>query len=297
MGEHQLAETELAEARRYFEVEDNQVYLGLVELHQAIMMHADDQDVDALEYTKASLRRFQSANLPVKVAYARLVEGETLNALGRQDEAISDFRIALATGEALRLPWLLFESHAALGRAYMTSDPSQARAHLASAVEAVERTRRSLQPEELKAAFLEDKQDSYAALVALCLAEGGDDDIEEAFRYVERSKSQALLDILAGHVEVDPESDSRIDPRIGSRLQTLRQELNSYYSALDQRGMGDGQRGVVMDDAMLERIESGEKEFMELVAQAQLQSGQVASALHSTAVVSRAERNCTVGAE
>ncbi|MCH7800661.1 MAG: tetratricopeptide repeat protein, partial [Chloroflexi bacterium] len=284
LGEHQSADAELAEAQRYFDDEDNQVYLGLVELHQAIMMQANDRHQDALETIQESMRRFLSANLPVKTAYARLVEGESLRALGREDEAISDFNNALATGESLRLPWLLFESHAALGRVYMEREPRQARAHLASAVDAVERTRRSLQPEELKAAFLQDKQDSYANLVALCLAQGGDEDIEEAFRYVERSKSQSLLDILAGHVEVDPESDSRIDPRIGSRLQTLRQELNSYYSALDQRGMGDGQRGVVMDDAMLERIESGEKEFMELVAQAQLQNGQAASILHSTTV-------------
>jgi CHAT domain-containing protein len=39
-----------------------------------------------------------------------------------------------------------------------------------------------------------------------------------------------------------------------------------------------------MDDAMLERIESGEKEFSELVTQAQLQNGQAASVLHSTTV-------------
>jgi tetratricopeptide (TPR) repeat protein len=248
------------------------------------MMQADNRHDDALEIVHQSMTRFLSANLPVKTAYAHLVQGESLRALGRIDEAISDFSNALATGESLRLPWLLFESHAALGRSYMESDPRQARNHIASAVEAVERTRRSLQPEELKSAFLEDKQDSYANLVSLCLAEGGDEDIEEAFRYVERSKSQSLLDILSGHVDIEADSDTRIDPKIGSRLQTLRQELNSYYSALDQRGMGDGQRGIVMDDAMLERIESGEKEFSELVTQAQLLNGQAASVLHSTTV-------------
>ncbi len=284
--ESELARAELAEAQRYFEDEDNQVFLGLVELHQAILMQHEQAHEEAVELAERARARFLNENLPAKTAYTQLVEGESLKELGRESEAVAGFKSALAAGQAMGLPWLVYESHAALGQTYLMSKPNEARRHYVKAVEAVERTRKSLRPEELKAAFVQNKQSVYADLVSLFLAEGSEKGVEEAFHYVERSKSQALLDMLEGQIEL----------RATRRLKTLREELNSYYNMIDRYETREGQRTLSMIHGMHNRIQEREEEYMELVRDLQLQSGEVAS-LHHPIAVNATQLRHLVGAD
>ena len=62
------------------------------------------------------------------------------------------------------------------------------------AVDIIEQQRASINTEASKIGFIGDKQDVYGRLIAALIAQG---QVVEAFEYVERSKSRALVDMLA----------------------------------------------------------------------------------------------------
>lgn len=66
--------------------------------------------------------------------------------------------------------------------------------YMRKAVEVIERQRASINTEASKIGFVGDKQAVYGRLIALLIAQGR---AAEAFDYVERSKSRALVDMLA----------------------------------------------------------------------------------------------------
>ena len=284
MSEQELATQELSDAREYFEKEDNQVHLGLVELHQAILLRQSEQFEQALELAEHARERFASQNLLAKTAYAKLVIGDLLLDLARDSEAIEQFEQALEAGESTGLPWMLYESHAALGRAYRQNRPDEARIQYAQAIEALERTRMSLRPEELKTAFIGNKLDVYGDMISLCIEKGTDEGFEEAFKYVERSKSQALLDMLAGEVKVTSTDTEGADAKLAERLSKLREELDSYYSVVDQYEIREGPRALPIIQGMRTQIVMMESEFSELLGELQLESGNAASMHHPISV-------------
>jgi hypothetical protein len=72
------------------------------------------------------------------------------------------------------------------------------------AVELVEQARSRISVDEFKSSFLDDKVGLYEGAVALCLEGGTDDDVAEAFRTLELSKSRGLADLLAEYARERP---------------------------------------------------------------------------------------------
>src|SRR6185503_1822229 len=67
----------------------------------------------------------------------------------------------------------------------------------------IERQRASINTEANKIGFVGDKQQPYARLVVALVAQGHGD---EAFDFVERSKSRALVDLLASRKDLAPQA-------------------------------------------------------------------------------------------
>lgn len=122
---------------------------------------------------------------------------------------------------------------------------SQASELYRQAVEIVELQRSSINTETSKIGFVGDKQALYGRLVAVLIGQGR---VAEAFDYVERSKSRALVDLLATKqdfaaagssnamlarlnvVDIESRSHIAIKPEEGSSrrtLQVVREELRS----------------------------------------------------------------------
>ena len=74
------------------------------------------------------------------------------------------------------------------------SDAAGATEYWSNAVEVIERQRSTISTEASKIGFVGNKQAVYARLIAVLIEQGR---IAEAFDYVERSKSRALVDMLA----------------------------------------------------------------------------------------------------
>ena len=72
--------------------------------------------------------------------------------------------------------------------------PEQAKAYLIQAIKMIEQQRTTIHSETGKIGFVGDKQSAYKTMIALLFEAG---DYQQAFEYAERSKSRALVDMLA----------------------------------------------------------------------------------------------------
>ncbi|MDD5248141.1 MAG: CHAT domain-containing protein [Rhodocyclaceae bacterium] len=134
--------------------------------------------------------------------------------LGRLDEARQAFDAMFANQ---RLPdlgdiyWVALAERARLEA--LEQRPDEAIADLKRAVDVIETQRASIHTEASKIGFVGDKQAVYRRLVAALIGQGR---TAAAFDYVERSKSRALVDMLAARKEdfaihgADPEKTRQV---------------------------------------------------------------------------------------
>ncbi len=167
-----------------------------------------------------------------------LMRGKALAAIGKTTEAESTLDAVLASPRIKDLGdlyWLvLFER----GRiAEVEKEPGKAAEFYRQAVEVVEQQRSSISTETSKIGFVGDKQTLYARLVAVLIAQGK---VAEAFDYVERSKSRALVDLLASKQDFASRSDPNAAKTMLARLDSA--DLESHAAVSFDSGEGSGRR-------------------------------------------------------
>lgn len=134
-----------------------------------------------------------------------LIRGKCLSELGRLAEAKQSLDAILRNARVVdqgELHWLaLFER----GRiAEREQNFSEAISYYLRAIKVIEEQRSSINTEANKIGFVGDKQAAYGRLIVLMLEQGKE---SEAFEYVERSKSRALVDMLASKKEFAARTD------------------------------------------------------------------------------------------
>ena len=125
----------------------------------------------------------------------RVMRGKALAETGAADDAKAVFDELLASARLKDmgdLYWVVLFERGRLAEADKQYDEAVGRYR--EAVEIVEQQRSSIATEGSKIGFVGDKQELYSRLIALLLRQGHAD---EGFDYVERSKSRALVDMLA----------------------------------------------------------------------------------------------------
>ncbi len=192
-----------------------------------------------------------------------------INALSRDDLSQTErlLKAAIDVAEQYNLAPLLADLHhtrAKLRLAQQRCD--EALSDLRTAANQVERLRGSLQAERLRAAFLGQRADVYEDLVATLLADGDKPAAEEAFCTVEQAKSRALLDLVAGAIDVDAlpgnESDDPTATRLLKQIAQLHGELNALYSRVEDMATPD--RGLETMQRWRERVEQTERKLQTL---------------------------------
>ena len=134
-----------------------------------------------------------------------LIRGKCLSELGRLAEAKQSLDAILRNARVVdqgELHWLaLFER----GRiAEREQNFSEAVSYYLRAIKVIEEQRSSINTEANKIGFVGDKQAVYGRVIALLVEQGKE---SEAFEYVERSKSRALVDMLASKKEFSARTD------------------------------------------------------------------------------------------
>jgi len=272
LGHFEQAHRLLAEAYDLYTAEGNAVGAAMAQLAQAQVYFAEHN------FTQTALVAAQ-AELPLAAAgvwgwllWARWLRGETERAQGHLREARLLFESTLRYAREQRLPQIVQRCYTALGLlALDRGDRASAEAAFRRAVQLIEQMRAPLPAEEFRMAFVVDKLTPYTELVRLCLADNAPGRVAQAFRYVEQARSRALVDMLAGQLQARPAPRDAFESELLTRLETLREDLNWFYSQINHPD-GSAGRGAAAITELYDAVRIRENAIQEITRQLQQRS-------------------------
>ncbi|MEZ2229903.1 MAG: CHAT domain-containing protein [Microcoleus sp.] len=152
--------------------------------------------------------------------------GAAYEKLGETEKAIAHFKLALEIYTPAAFPRDCLRVGRSLGNiAFTTEKWEKAIEAYSQAIEAVETSRSWTSSEQRRQEILESSFRVYANTIQACV---NNKQLDQAIEYVERSRSQRLVDLMASHDLYQGES---ISPEIQTYLQqyeTLQQQIDSY---------------------------------------------------------------------
>ncbi len=226
------AKESLSEAQALFEEEGNCVWEACVELEKAAVLQQEERFEEALQVGLSCAQLFQDHNLPVKEAQSRLIAARAAIVLQRYPQAQRQVREALAFAKSYDIPSLAYQCHHLRGSlALSRGDPQVALRRYDQAIRELERLRSQLMVEH-RVDFVQDKQLVYQDAVHLCLEM---DNPSQAMHYAERSKSRALLDLLAYRIDLRVQAREVADQPLVQKLMEKRVERDRLYRRWEGR--------------------------------------------------------------
>src|SRR5262249_21693693 len=133
---------------------------------------------------------------------------------------------------------------------------------------ALETVRGTLRAEELKIAFFQNKLEVYENLVGLCLT--GAPKLEEAFEYIELTKSRNLSDRLKQPVHVPSDADAGQSDLVRS-IRNLREELNWYYNLIEREQLKPEERSPERIQKLEQEARAHEDDLLRALREATLE--------------------------
>lgn len=263
----------LAQAQSLYQTLDNPVGEATVLLYlaEAAFLEANYDAVGALaEQTESA---FAAVNAWGRLLQARWLRGEAARRLGDFRRAQQLLTHTLHDAQQLFVPQIAHRCFTSLGQlAVANGDAPGAESHFKSALEMIETMRAPLPAESFRIAFLSDKLTPYGELVRLCLADGTPLRVAEALGYVERARARALLDLL-GNVGA-PHQGAPDDPfsaQLVAQIETLREELNWFYSQINRPDSPSATRGPTALANLQLEAQGREATMLDLIRQLQQQ--------------------------
>jgi len=215
------------------ELEEADNQLATVDLFAArVRLLMGDAQYDGLCQALEQARDTLAAQGPlVGVFEAQLLIGQWHLAAGHYAEAREAYDEALRHAEAIGpgTPIAIYRAYHGLGKlAVAERRPQAAQRCLRQAIECIELTQQTLQVDEFRASFLGDKLDVYRDMVWVCLEL---EDLEQAFEYVERTRSRVLVDLIGGDVRKRVTEEQEREK--AQQLETLEKRLNALYHQVE----------------------------------------------------------------
>jgi CHAT domain-containing protein len=272
------------QSREMFEAEGNRVWVAIVDLYKATIYFTTGRHFEAIDLCRRALSVFETQQLMTKSIYAQILMTKILLGLNKPYEAKENADSAKVKLEKVSTPWLNYQCNFTLGLAQEALGETEAAAEsFSAAITALETIRGNIIADELKITFFKDKLSVYERLIALCLDAPGGERIREAYDYVERSKSRALVDLLSSGVGQVRRAKAA-SGEVVDHIQQLREELNWFYSKVNieetQRQTGSDEKITEMRDLIRQR----EIRLTKILRQLPLKDEEYA-ALHSVVLV------------
>lgn len=232
LQETAIAKRELKKSARLYELEKNLPGAASVKLSEARLELASKNFWSALGLAEeAETLLGKSENVRPKLM-TEWLKGEALRNLGKFAPAeylLEETFAEAARQERLNLAQASLNS---LGKlALQTNDARRAEKYFKKAVKLIETLRAPLAAEEFRMAFLADKLVPFENLARIYLAENK---LEKAFLTIEKARARALAETLGGDLKLF--EDTKISVKLAKKLETLREELNWFYSRLNRAG-------------------------------------------------------------
>ena len=203
-----------------------------VDLQLAKIQYRNGDLQAAQTLASMSATAFESEDLAVRGAYARITVALCLREQGLNTEAIEEADRALKSLSGYHAKWVSYQCYDLMGSLHAASGAFlEAEQLYVKAIEEMESLRGNIQLDEFRMSFGKDKYQVYENLVGLKIRT---DSPAEAFELVERSKSRTLIDLLERNTDTLWQSDDS-NPK-QKAIQEARQDLNGLYSRLSQVG-------------------------------------------------------------
>jgi CHAT domain-containing protein len=263
----------LAEAGALYHTMGNEVGVALVLLYQAYAAFLAADFTTAVTIAQQTEAAFVAVNAWGRLLQARWLRGEALRQQGNRRAARLLLEETLRDAQQQMVPQIAHRCFTSLGQVAMADgDVSQAEAHFRSALHLIEHMRAPLPAEAFRIAFLSDKLTPYTELVRLCLADGSPQRVAEALGYVERARARALLDLLGDVQPASPAPTDAFTAEVHTRIATLREELNWFYSQINRPDSPTATRGPSALAELQEQVQVREATMLDLMHRLQQRS-------------------------
>jgi CHAT domain-containing protein/tetratricopeptide (TPR) repeat protein len=265
LREYKTARKQLNAAARLYESEGNKTGAAFVKITQANLELALENYESVLKIAREAEKLLETGkNIRYKLA-ARWFEGEALRCAGTLAEAEKILSETYARASRQEQKSIAQASLNSLGKLFLQKgDAHQAKKYFKKSVKLVESLRAPLAAEEFRMAFLAGKLSPFEFLAKIYLSEN---DLKNAFLMTERARSRALIDALQNDFQTG--SSEIASPELVKKLETLREELNWFYSRQSRAEETEiarlqkeaKQREKLIADAMrqIESVKSGNK--------------------------------------
>jgi CHAT domain-containing protein len=282
LGRTRQAHALLTEARKLYAAEGNRVGEAMVTLTEAQLHHAEGSYARAKRAARRAEAPLAEANTWRHLLMARWLRGECARAEGHLRQASTLLRATLRDAESQAQPQVAQRCYTSLGLiARAAGDTAAAEAYLKEAIALIEELRAPLPAEGFRTAFFSDKLTPYDEMIRLCLEADGTPGgrAQEALGFVERARSRALVDALAGAPDYLPQPRDSFEAELLARLEELREELNWFYSQINRPLQGEASRSPGDMAALHEAVREREARTLEITRQLQQRRGDAGALL------------------
>lgn len=285
-----------AQARAGFVSETNQVWPWTIDLYRALVYGDEGRLFEARRLAKAVLPVFENAGLGAKAVVCRLLLARVAMRIGDLGSAEADANKALERAAAIDSPLYVFQAHYLVGQIEEAAGRvDDAFVSYASSAQTLESLRASLQREEMKIAFLQNRLGVYESLVELSLrGDSSAEANERALHYIEQSKARALIDLILGSIRGRPESSG--ESELARRVQVLREELNWYYRRIEHEQLSREAFHPERVETLSQTARARENELLDALRELPAGDGHFAG-LRDSAPVSLARIQAALGRE
>ena len=201
-----------------------------VHLGRALVLGEAGRWQEALSEADRVRQELRRRGSVIHAVQADLIRARALRALGPRHAAADAAHSALELVHHRPLPWLRYHAWRVLAElAQDAGDEDQALTALLSAIGDLEQVQGRILT-EYRATFLVDKVDVFEQAVGIFLNR---DDLQPAFDLVERAKSRALVDALAGglDIRIRPKTDDQA--QLAEEITRLRREHDALAEDAD----------------------------------------------------------------
>ncbi|MGO9254871.1 MAG: CHAT domain-containing protein [Bryobacteraceae bacterium] len=250
-GDTQFALELFGKARELFRFEHNDAWVATIDLYQALVFYHQRSLQQARTLCESAFEFFSKSPLVGRAVLSQLILSRIHLDSGRPEVARAICIAALQSLDQTESPALSYQAFFVLGLIEEALGwPEHANEAYLKAHGHLENLRSHLRTDEVRIAFLMDKQEVYESLVRMSLdRRTSGASLELAFQYIEQAKSRSLADLIAfrAHSLPAPTATHRL---LVEQVRDLRERLNWYTRALQlQEGRTDN-----LHDPQMEKL-------------------------------------------
>ena len=254
------------QARASFVREKNLVWPWLVDLYKALILFQEDRLHESRRLCLRALEFFKSAGLKGKEIHCRLLLARLNLRSENHPAALKECMACVEQQSDLDIPALRHQTYLLLGEIHWAAGRhEEAYQAYCKARDAVEELRSGLRRDELKIAFVKNKQKIYEDLVEICLSgKVSQASPQRAFEHIEEAKSRSLRDLLLSSPDRHAAAESGQSGLV-RKIRDLREELNWYYHRIEDEQLRQQELAPARVALLQDQAIHKEKELLQIL--------------------------------